>query len=211
MALPDSFPRTRRSRRGEAVAADRWCGVRYTEVHVDRLEELGVLEGPRDALHIAVACLHDPWIRLTLDGEREGGRRDQANEYQEEFHLATLPSPPPCYPPTDHARHDLWITSAPFRNDRSSFTSARLTATPPSYFRRPGVLGTSGNITRSARLHWIIDYRSRYTHYALSLSILLSFLLPLFLSASACSLLLSVEFILDIETRLRPALCVTCN
>lgn len=133
--LPDSLPRTRRPRRGETVAADRWCGVRYTEVHVDRFEELGVLEGPRDALHIAVARLHDPWIELALDGEREGGRRDQANEYQEEFHLATLPSP--VLPATDHARHDLWITSARLRNDRSSFTSARLTATPPC-FRRPG-------------------------------------------------------------------------
>lgn len=91
--LPDSFPRTRRSRRGKAVAADRWRGVGYTEVHVDRLEEFGVLEGPRGALHLAVARLDDPWIELALNREREGGRRDQANEDQEKFHLATLLSP----------------------------------------------------------------------------------------------------------------------
>lgn len=91
--LPDSVPRTRRSRWGKTVAADRRCGVGYSKVHVDRFQELGVLEGPRDTLHFAVTRLDDPWVELAFDGEREGGRCDQANEDQEEFHLATLPSP----------------------------------------------------------------------------------------------------------------------
>lgn len=136
LPLPDSLPGTRRSRRGKTVTADRRCGVRYPEVDVDGLEGLGVLEGPRDPLHLAVARLDDPRVELALDGEREGGRQgDQANEDREEFHLATLLSPR-SLAATDHARHDLWITSAS-RNDRLSFTPARLIATPSSS-RRPG-------------------------------------------------------------------------
>lgn len=129
--LPDAFPGTRRSRWGEAVAADRRCGVGYAKVHVDRLEELGILEGPRDTLHRAVTRLDDPWIELALDGEREGWRRDQANEDQEEFHLATLSPRLARTTATDRARHDLWITSVS-RYDRLSFTPARLITTPPS-------------------------------------------------------------------------------
>lgn len=135
-ALPDSFPRARRPRRGKTITADRRGGVRYPEVDVDGLEGL-VLEGPRDPLHLAVARLDDPRVELALEGEREGGRQgDQANEDREEFHLATLLLSPRSLTATDHARHDLWITSAS-RNDRLSFTPARLIATPSS-FRRPG-------------------------------------------------------------------------
>lgn len=135
--LPDSLPRTRRSGRGKPITADRRCGVRYPKVDVDGLEGLGVLEGPRDALHLAVARLDDPRVELALDGEREGGRQgDQANEDREEFHLATLLLSPRSLTATDHARQDLWITSAS-RNDRLSFTPTRLIATPSSS-RRPG-------------------------------------------------------------------------
>lgn len=75
--LPDSFPRTRRSRRREAVAADRRCCIWYPEIHIDRLEELvRVLKRPRDALHFAIARLDDPRIELALDRERESGRCD---------------------------------------------------------------------------------------------------------------------------------------
>lgn len=109
---------------------------------------------------------------------------------------------PSCHPPlaraapaTDHARRDLWITSARLRNDRSSFTSARLTATPPCA-SAVLVLGTSGNITRTARLLWIIDYRSPHT--GCSTSLFLSPSLSLFFAKLARSLLLSVEFILNI-------------
>lgn len=129
--LPDSFPRARRSRWGKAVAADRRCGVGYSKVHVDRLQELGILEGPRDTLHRAVSRLDDPWVELALDGEREGWRRDQANEDQEEFHLATLSPRLARATATDRARHDLWITSVS-RYDRLSFTPARLITTLPS-------------------------------------------------------------------------------
>jgi len=151
--LPDSFPRTRCSRWGKAVSTDWRCGVGYSEVYVNRLEEFGILEGPRDALHLAVARLDDPWVELTLDGEREGGWRDQANEDQEEFHLATLPRLA-CVTATDRARHDLWITSAS-RNDRLSFTPARLITTPSSLPHPNRFLWKYYTYNRSFKDHWL--------------------------------------------------------
>lgn len=106
---PDSFPRAGRLGRRESVAPYRRGRVRYPEIDVDRFEELGVLEGAHDPLHLAVTRLDDPWIQLALDREREGGRRDQTDENQEEFHLAPLRpkprAPPPRSPPAPgHAR-----------------------------------------------------------------------------------------------------------
>lgn len=99
LCSPDSFPRARCLGRRKSVAPDRRGGVRYPKVDVDRLEELGVLEGAYDPLHLAVPCLNDPWIELALDREREGGRRNQTDENQKEFHLAPLRPYPRASPP----------------------------------------------------------------------------------------------------------------